>query len=376
MHDPPRTEVADAVKRCQKAGIRIIVISGDHPLTVEAIAREVGIITGEATVATGTDIARLSKPALRRMISRPGVVFARTSPLDKLYIVSALQQTGAIVAVTGDGVNDAPALKRADIGVAMGLSGTDVAREAADMVLMDDNFATIVAAIEEGRVIYGNIRRFIGYVLTSNVPEILPYIAFVLLDIPLPLPVLLILAIDLGTDLIPAIGLATETSETDVMNQPPRQRTERLLSRELLLNSYLLWGLFESAAGFTAYLAVLYHGGWRWGEVLPPGSELHAQSIAAFFAAIILCQIANVMIWRTTRQSVFSKGLLRNHAVLAGIAVELALLWAIVETDLGHRIFATASLPPWAWLIPVPFAVAMLLLAELRKANLRREKSS
>ena len=371
MHDPPRPEVTDAVRRCQKAGIRIIVVSGDHPLTVEAIARQVGIITGEASVATGADIARLSKPALRQMISRPGVVLARTSPFDKLHVVSALQQTGEIVAVTGDGVNDAPALKRADIGVAMGVSGTDVAREAADMVLVDDNFATIVAAIEEGRVIYGNIRRFIGYVLTSNVPEILPYIAFVLLDIPLPLPVLLILAIDLGTDMIPAIGLATETSETDVMNQPPRPRGERLLSLSLLLNSYLLWGLFESVAGFAAYLAVLYHGGWQPGVVLPPGSELHAQSIAAFFAAIILCQVVNVMIWRTSHQSVFSKGLLRNSAVLAGIAVELVLLWAIVETDLGHRLFATASMPPWAWLVPVPFAVAMLLLAELRKSMAR-----
>jgi sodium/potassium-transporting ATPase subunit alpha len=372
MHDPPRPEVADAVKRCHDAGIRIIVVTGDHPLTAEAIARQVGIIRGEAKVCTGADIARLGKAALRQMLSRPGVVLARTSPLDKLHVVTALQETGEIVAVTGDGVNDAPALKRADIGVAMGLSGTDVAREAADMVLMDDNFATIVAAIEEGRVIFGNIRRFIGYVLTSNVPEILPYIAFVLLDVPLPLPVLLILAIDLGTDMIPAIGLATEPAETDVMNQPPRPRDERLLSRELLLKSYLLWGLFESAAGFAAYLAVLYHGGWRWGEVLPPGSELHARSIAAFFAAIILCQAANVMIWRTSHQSVFAKGLLRNRAVLAGIAVELAMLWAIVETDFGQRIFATASLPPWAWLIPLPFGVAMLALAEALKWNTRR----
>jgi sodium/potassium-transporting ATPase subunit alpha len=369
MHDPPRPEVAAAVARCRAAGIRVMVISGDHPLTVEAIARQVGIAsTAAVTVRTGADLAAWSPAALRQALAGDEVLFARTSPLDKLHIVMALQEMGHVVAVTGDGVNDAPALKHADIGIAMGQSGTDVAREAADMVLMDDNFATIIAAVEEGRVIYANIRRFVGYVLTSNVPEILPYIAFVLLGIPLPLPVLLILAIDLGTDMAPAIALATEPAETDVMMLPPRPRSERLLSRGLLLSSYALWGLIESAAGFAAYFWVLAAGGWRPGIPLGRGDRVYGQAIAAFFAAIVLCQVANVLLWRTTRQSVVTKGLLRNRAVLVGVVVELGLLAVVVESPLGHAVFGTAALPAAAWFVPLPFAGAMFALSECCKA--------
>jgi sodium/potassium-transporting ATPase subunit alpha len=373
MHDPPRPQVAAAVASCRGAGIRVVVVSGDHPLTVRSIAGQVGIAGPEAaTVYTGADLSVWSKAALRHALAADAILFARTSPLDKLRIVTALQEMGHIVAVTGDGVNDAPALKRADIGIAMGQTGTEVAREAADMVLMDDDFATIVAAIEEGRVIYGNIRRFAGYVLTSNVPEILPYIAFVLLGIPLPLPVLLVLAIDLGTDMAPAIALAAEPAETDVMALPPRSRSQRLLSRELLASAYLLWGIAEAAAGFAAYFFVLLRGGWSPGDALARGDPLYGQGIAAFFAAVVLCQVANVLVWRTSTQSVFTKGLLRNRAVIAGVVAELGLLAAIVETRLGHALFGTASLPGPAWLAPIPFALAMLGLAELLKAARRR----
>ncbi len=373
MHDPPRPEVASAVASCREAGIRIVVVSGDHPLTVQSIAGQVGITNAKAaTVYTGTDLAVWSKAALRHVLAGDALLFARTSPLDKLRIVTALQEMGHIVAVTGDGVNDAPALKRADIGIAMGQTGTEVAREAADMVLMDDNFASIVAAIEEGRVIYGNIRRFVGYVLTSNVPELLPYIAFVLFGIPLPLPVLLVLAIDLGTDMAPAIALASETAETDVMMLTPRSRSERLLSPDLLLSSCLLWGLAESAAGFAAYFWVLTRGGWRFGDAMLRGDPLYGQAIAAFFAAIVICQVTNVLVWRTTNQSVIKKGILRNRAVLAGVVAELVLLGVIVETQFGHRVFGTASLPAEAWLVPIPFALAMLGLSELLKAVGRR----
>jgi sodium/potassium-transporting ATPase subunit alpha len=374
MHDPPRPEMAGAVAKCRAAGIAIIVVSGDHPLTVEAIAREVGIVEAPAApVCTGADLAGWGKAALRRAL-RQTSLFARTSPLDKLRIVTALQEMGHVVAVTGDGVNDAPALKRADIGIAMGETGTDVAREAADMVLMDDNFATIVAAVEEGRVIFGNIRRFAGYVLTSNVAELLPYIAFVLVGIPLPLPILLVLAIDLGTDMAPAIALATEPAETDVMSAPPRSRSERILSLDVLL-SCLLWGGFESAAGFAAYFSVLVAGGWTPGTLLAASDPLYRASIAAFFAAVVIGQVASVFVWRTTRQSVLEKGLLLNRAVLVGIAIELVLLALIVETGLGHAWFGTAALPPWAWLVPVPFAFGMLALSEAIKA-LRRRRST
>jgi sodium/potassium-transporting ATPase subunit alpha len=377
MHDPPRPEVAAAVASCRAAGIRIVVVSGDHPLTVQSISAQVGITNAAATpIYTGTDLAGWSRAALRHVLAGDALLFARTSPLDKLRIVTALQEMGHIVAVTGDGVNDAPALKRADIGIAMGQTGTEVAREAADMVLMDDNFASIVAAIEEGRVIYGNIRRFVGYVLTSNVPEILPYIAFVLFGIPLPLPVLLVLAIDLGTDMAPAIALASETAEADVMTQPPRSRSERLLSRDLLLASYLLWGLVESAAGFAAYFWVLVRGGWHFGEELSRTAPLYGQAIASFFAAVVICQVANVLVWRTTNQSVITKGILRNRAVVAGVVMELGLLALIVETELGHRVFGTASPPADAWLVPIPFAFAMLGSSELLKAVGRRRAAA
>ncbi|HEX9621014.1 MAG TPA: cation-transporting P-type ATPase [Polyangiaceae bacterium] len=372
MRDPPRSEVAEAVAKCRTAGIRIIVVSGDHPVTVAAIAREIGITDGTPALEyTGEELGSLGKAALRRALAAETVLFSRTSPLDKLRIVTALQEMGHVVAVTGDGVNDAPALRRADVGVAMGKTGTDVAREAADIVLMDDNFATIVAAVEEGRVIYGNMRRFVGYVLTSNVPEILPYIAFVLLGIPLPLPVLLILAIDVGTDMLPAIGLATEPAETNVMHEPPRPRSERLVSRGLVLQSYLFWGPFEAAAGFSAYAWVLGTGGFRLGDELAPTDPLYAQAIAAFFAAIVVCQVANVLAWRTTQQSLFKRGLGTNLAVLLGIACELALTALVLESGAGHAIFGTASPPLAALLVPIPFAVAMLAVSEVIKA-LRR----
>jgi sodium/potassium-transporting ATPase subunit alpha len=372
MYDPPRPEVAQAIARCRAAGIRIIVISGDHPLTVEAIAREVGIATSaEPRTYTGHDLAGLGRAALRRLLAHDEVLFARTSPLDKLRIVEALQEMGHVVAVTGDGVNDAPALKRADIGIAMGRSGTEVARAAADMVLMDDDFSTIVAAVEEGRVLYGNIRRFIGYVLTSNVPEILPYVAFVLFGIPLPLPVLLILAIDLGTDMVPAIGLATETAENDVMRQPPRRREDRLLSGNLLLRSYGLWGWLETAAGFAAYFLVLFAGGWSPGQSLAASDPLYGQAIAAFFGSIVLCQVANVLVWRTTHESALTRELLRNRTVLAGIAIEVAIVAFIVHAPPGHELFGTHPVAPVLWLAPALIALVMLGVSELLKASAR-----
>jgi sodium/potassium-transporting ATPase subunit alpha len=390
MCDPPRPEVAGAVRRCHEAGIRVIVVSGDHPRTVEAVAREIGIAgdrppaasewlaesgapkagqpqVKEIQVVTGEQLRNMSQPALRKILQMENVLFARTSPLDKYRIVECLQSLNHVVAVTGDGVNDAPALKRADVGIAMGLTGTDVAREAADVVLFDDNFASIVAAVEEGRMIYGNIRRFIGYVLTSNVPEIIPYIAFVLADIPLPLPVLLILAIDLGTDLAPAIALANEPVEADVMLQPPRARTERLLSFSLLGTSYLVWGPIETLAGFAAYFFTLAQGGWTPGIRLSTQDPVYRQSIAAYFAAIVLCQIANVMSWRTSNESLFTKGLFTNKAVLMGIAVEMTLLFGIVSTDLGNEIFNTLPFAGSVWLVPAPFVCLVLLVPELLK---------
>jgi len=204
------------------------MLTGDFGPTAEAIGRQIGLFTDAGKVLQGNDLSALDEEALSKVLDEKELIFARITPAQKLQIVKALQKKDQIVTVTGDGVNDSPALKNADMGVAMGLMGTDVAKEASNMVLMDDNFATIVTAVEEGRTIFDNIKKFIAYILTSNIPQILPFIAYVLLDIPLPLTVVLILAIDLGTDILPALGLGAEKPETDVMNKPPRSRKERL----------------------------------------------------------------------------------------------------------------------------------------------------
>lgn len=373
MIDPPRKEIPSAVAKCREAGIRVIMITGDFSVTAEAIARIAGMIDPlRANIMTGEELDSCGDEGLREFLNRENIIFARTSPMQKLRIVQALQGMGHVVTVTGDGVNDAPALKHADMGVAMGVCGTEVAKEAADMVLLDDNFATIVNAVEEGRTVFGNIRKFIGYILTSNIPEILPFIAFVLMGIPLPLTVVLILAIDLGTDLLPALGLGIETPEYDVMKRPPRPRDERLLSPKLLLKSYGIFGMVEGAAGFFSYFAVLHWGGWRWGEALPPTDPLYLKAVTAFFVSIVVCQMANVMNCRTSGESIISKGLLSNRLILLGIASELALLWLIVNNPVAQKIFGTSTLTPLEMSLSLPFALFIVLADEARKALQRR----
>ena len=235
LEDPPRPEVADALQRCRDAGIKVIMVTGDHPHTASAIAREIGLVrSATPVVITGEQLGRLSDIQLQLALDAPEIVFARVVAEQKMRIVGALQNKREIVAVTGDGVNDAPALRKADVGIAMGRSGTDVAREAADMVLLDDNFASIVAAIEEGRAVFTNIRSFLTYILSSNVPELFPYLAFVVFRIPLPLTIIQILAVDLGSDMLPALGLGAEKPAPDIMKVPPRSRADRLLNWPLL----------------------------------------------------------------------------------------------------------------------------------------------
>ena len=230
LEDPPRPEVAVALQKCRDAGIKVIMVTGDHPHTATAIAREIGLVRSAAPVViTGEQLGHLSDVQLQLALDAPEIIFARVLAEQKMRIVGALQNKREIVAVTGDGVNDAPALRKADVGIAMGRSGTDVAREAADMVLLDDNFASIVAAIEEGRAVFSNIRNFLTYILTSNVPELIPYLAFVVFRIPLPLTIMQILAVDLGTDMLPALGLGAEKPAPDIMKAPPRPRSDRLM---------------------------------------------------------------------------------------------------------------------------------------------------
>jgi sodium/potassium-transporting ATPase subunit alpha len=342
-------------------------------MTAQAIARRARMLSsGRASVMRGDELDTIDDERLTEFLRKDDIIFARTTPIQKLRVVRTLQAMGEVVTVTGDGVNDAPALKHADMGVAMGLSGTDVAREAADMVLLDDNFATIVKAVEAGRTVFGNIRKFIAYILTSNVPEILPFIAFVLLGIPLPLTVVLILAIDLGTDLLPALGLGMERPEVDVMRLPPRHRGERLLTPRLLFMSYGIVGMIEAAAGFTAYFVVLHKGGWTWGTQLGPHDPLYARANTAFFAAVVICQVANVMNARTNRESVITKGLLSNRLILLGIAAELGALAFLAYSPFAHQVFGTHSLTLWELGIALPFAAFMFAVDELNKYRIRR----
>lgn len=370
--DPLRPEARDAIARCHAAGIKVVMITGDHPVTAESIAKDVGLAdSGKLEIITGDELNLLSRTELASRLKNPSIVFARTSPVQKLKIVQLFQSEGEIVTMTGDGVNDAPAIKNADMGVAMG-SGTDVAREAADMILLDDNFATIVNAVEEGRTVFDNIKKFIVYILASNIPEILPFIAFVILSIPLPMPVQLILAIDLGTDILPAIALGVERGEGDIMKRPPRSKEEKLLTPQVLFTAYGIKGPIEAVAGFFCYFAVLSEGGWTFGEQLAHGNPLYMQAITAFFSAVIICQIANVFASRTRFQSVFSAGLLSNRMVLLGIASELLILALIIWNPFANLIFNTAPIDLRYMLLAVPFAVFLLGVDELRKYLLRK----
>ncbi|MGL4972712.1 MAG: cation-translocating P-type ATPase, partial [Culicoidibacterales bacterium] len=264
MSDPPRPEVIEAVKKCYQAGIKIIMMTGDYGLTAESIARQIGISQAEkVNVISGIELTKLSDLQLQQVLQTP-VIFARVAPEQKLRVVETLQLLGNVVAVTGDGVNDAPALKKADIGVAMGITGSDVAKESADMILLDDNFASIVSAIEEGRTVYRNIRKFILYIFSSNVAEAIPSAMFLFSRgaIPLPLTIMQILTIDLGTDMLPALGLGVERNEPNVMDEPPRKTTERLLNRNLVVKAFCWYGLMEGAVLAFAYFFVNWQNGW------------------------------------------------------------------------------------------------------------------
>lgn len=325
LHDPVRPQVPESIRACHAAGIRLIMVTGDYARTAESIGRQIGVNLAEnAAVLSGADIAAIDDQELSEQIATGDHIFARVSPEQKLRIVTLLKERGEIVAVTGDGVNDAPALKRAHIGIAMGKRGSDVAREAAHMVLADDNFSSIVAAIEEGRAIFRNIRRFIAYVLNSNPQEMAPYIVWMLFPgAPLAMTVMGVLAVDVGTDLVPAMGLGVEPPERDVMKRPPRKQSEKMLTLSLILKSYLVRGAILTAACYATYLYFgwalgLFADGWSLfampaspaGLDMTRASQQYLMSLSAFFIPTVTTQIANVMCKRSTTQSLFSRDFL------------------------------------------------------------------
>lgn len=372
LDDPPRPDVHEAVARCHSAGLRVIVVTGDHPDTAVALARQVDIVRSQnPTVLTGDMVRSMNPAALQLSLDSEEILFARVTAEQKMLIVQALQRKGEIVAVTGDGVNDAPALKTADIGIAMGLSGTDVARESADIVLLDDHFATIVNAVEEGRSVFENIRKFLTYILTSNIPELVPYLAFVLFRIPLPLTVIQILAVDLGTDMLPAIALGGEKPNAEVMSMPPRPRQERLLSWNVLGRAYLFLGPLEALGGMMIFFLILHRGGWTYSDMMAANDTLYMQATTGCMAAIVLAQMVNVFVCRHPQLPFWQFSLLGNPLLLAGLLMEAGLLLAMVYHPWGNFAFGTKPLDMEIWLCAIPFALLLGLAEEARKWIIR-----
>jgi len=421
MIDPPRANVPEAVAKCKSAGIKVIMVTGDHPITAAAIAKNVGIISPEsktvddvakdmgipveevdpnqvnAAVLHGSKLKEMSAEELDNLLeNHQEIVFARTSPQQKLIIVEAFQRAGQIVAVTGDGVNDSPALKKADIGIAMGIAGSDVSKEAADMILLDDNFASIVTGVEEGRLIFDNLKKSIAYTLTSNIPEISPFLFFIVLSIPLPLGTVTILFIDLGTDLWPAISLAYEKAESDIMLRAPRDPLQdRLVNERLISVSYGQIGMIQASAGFFVYFVIMAENGFRPSKLLgirKDWDNIHYESVedsygqewsyadrkileytchSAFFVSIVIVQWADVIICKTRKLSVFTQGM-NNWVLNTGIIFETLLAAFMCYTPGLDKALRVYPLLFWWWLPALPFSLTIWLYDEGRRWLLRK----
>lgn len=371
MMDPPRVEVKMAVEKCHRAGIRIVMITGDYGLTAESIARRIGIIRGgRPRIINGSDLDAMDDKSLKEALLGE-VIFARVAPDHKLRIVSMLQDMGHIVAVTGDGVNDAPALRKANIGVAMGIAGTDVAKETADMILTDDNFASIVSAVEEGRAVYANAKKFVTYIFTSNTAEATPFIFFALSGgrIPLGLTVMEILSIDLGSDLVPGLALGVDPPEEGIMDRPPRSLDEHIITRPLLLRAFVWLGLIQGLVAMAAFYFQYWTNGY-WGQWLdlPSKGLLYQSATAMALAAVVATQIGNLFAQRSARTSVFRSKPFANRLVWVAVAVELAIVYIVIYVPFFQRLFNTAGFPAGNWLFLLAVSPILLLADELRKA--------
>lgn len=372
MKDPPRPEVKEAVRLAKHAGIRTVIITGDYGPTAQAIAEEVGIVVPEKShIIRGVDLERIEDSQIVDEVKKENVIFARVSPEQKLRIVTVLKRHGEIVAVTGDGANDAPSLKEADIGIAMGASGTDVAREAADMVLLDDSFASIVKAVESGRTIYENLRRFIVYVFSHNWAELFPYVLYAVLALPLPLLAVQVLAIDLGIDVIPSLALSREPTETGIMKEPPRSVKERLFNKKVFLRSFYI-GLIIAAGAMVGCLSVWSAGGWHLGMSLRADDVVYVKGTTMTFAGIVVAQVGNVLACRTSRASILKTSLKSNKWIWLGIASQLTILSAIIYIPPLQALFGTTAIGLTEWAFLALLACVVVLAEEIRKWFARR----
>ena len=367
MRDPPRKEVKAAVSEAKQAGIKTVIITGDYGPTAQVIAQEVGIVEKEyCQVIRGVDLENLGDKAIVDEVKKSNVIFARVSPEQKLRIVTVLKDSGEVVAVTGDGANDAPSLKEADIGVAMGASGTDVAREAADIVLLNDSFASIVKAVESGRAIYENIRKFIVYVFSHNWAELIPYVLYAILAIPLPLLVVQVLAIDLAIDVIPSLALSREPPEAGIMQEPPRSSKERLFTLRVFGRSFYI-GVIIAAGAMIGCLSAWTAGGWHFGQSLAANSDVYIKGVTMTFAGIVVAQAGNVLACRTSKQSLLKSSLSKNKWIIVGIISQLSILALLVYVPLMQQVFGTTALGLTDWLYLLLLAVAVIIAEEIRK---------
>jgi Ca2+-transporting ATPase len=372
MRDPPRFEVKEAVAKAKQAGIKTVIITGDYGPTAQVVAREVGIVDADCcTIVRGVDLDGLDDAAVVDAVRRGNVIFARVSPEQKLRIVKIVKASGEVVAVTGDGANDAPSLKEADIGVAMGASGTDVAREAADIVLLDDSFESIVKAVESGRAIYENIRKFIVYVFSHNWAELIPYMLYALLGIPLPLLVVQVLAIDLAIDVIPSLALSREPPEVGIMLEPPRSLKERLFTSKVFLRSFYI-GVIIAVGAMYGCLSAWMAGGWQLGMALPEDSAVYLKGVTMTFAGIVVAQVGNVLACRTSKVSNFKTKISTNKWIVWGIVAQLAILSFLIYVPFMQSFFGTTALDVDDWLFLASLALIVVFAEEIRKFFSRR----
>ncbi len=372
FEDPPRPEAGDALAACRLAGIRVAMITGDSALTARAIADETGLRPHDGLVLTGAELPD-DDQVLGALVDRDGVVIARVTPQDKLRIARALRARGHVVAMTGDGVNDGPALREADIGIAMGASGSDVAREAADLVLLDDNFATIVAAVEQGRATFANARRFLTYHLTDNVAELTPFVIWALSGgrFPLALGVLQILALDIGTDTLSAVALGSEPAGAHVMTQPPS--SGRLLNRTVATRAFGVLGPTEALFEMTAFVVALIIGGWSLGATFPTGPALYAASGAAFLS-VVVGQAANAFACRSTARPAWELGWFSNRFLLTAIAIGVGFALSLFIIPAAAELLDQQWPPAGAWIVILASAPAVVLVDAMWKRRFSRHR--